>query len=293
MDGSKMQKDSKHIKILDIYEDILQGNRKRFPRGTWTPQSYGKENFKKCLRYVVEKCGYTRIDITHINTDFFIKNKLRAALEVTYPYSISDAIIDTFPEYDFKKWEFFGISKDENLAIEALQELTKRNKWNRNDFLEDRSRFYQDKDTARILDWAFKHNYKIIDLIQMALPQFNFTKEELKLKTNRDKHKERIREVFTNELKWSKEDIENKFTRSIAKQYFGNEYKIFRNLLTIAQCAYPNITHLKSAKIQIPDKIKKQVAIDIKKGLSTKRILNKYGISRSSLMRLRKNTSDN
>lgn len=142
--------------IEGIYEDVLEGNRKRFPLYTWEKDNHGYDNFNRCLRYIANKLKLTREQIVDIDHEFIKKYKLRGALAQLYGQNIKPAIINALPEYNLKEWEFFRTSKDLDFVQAALRDIIERRGWSREVFLENRSDLYKDKDMYRILDWMLK-----------------------------------------------------------------------------------------------------------------------------------------
>lgn len=273
--------------IEEIFKEVIIGKRKRFPRLTWSKDNRGYDNFNRCLRYLAKTKKLNRKQIVDIDHEFIKTHKLRGGLVMLYNDNIKPAIINAFPEFEFKEWEFFRYSKDKNLAKIALREVVNYKGLTRDMFLEDRSELYKDKDIYRILDWAIKNNIKITTLIKESLPEFNFTDQELSQRINRERIRNEIRETFENELKWSIEDIENKMTREIAVEYFSEGYAEYRNLLKMVRSVYPEIKVLKAVKAPLSQEIKDCILKDIENGHKTKDILNRYGISRTTLLRMK------
>ncbi|WP_019156824.1 DUF4046 domain-containing protein [Robertmurraya massiliosenegalensis] len=274
--------------IIEVYKDVLSGKRKRFPLHTWTKDEYGYSNFASCLRYIVEKNNMDREQIINIEHSLIERFKLRGALTMLYEQNLKKAIQEVFPEHKIAKWEFVrGIESDED-AKKALQSVVTKKGRTREDFLEQRSNLYEDKDIYRILDWAFRHDIKAVNLIQSALPEFNFTEKELTQRLDREKWKMEIKRIFEEELKWTEQDIENKMTLEIARMHFADSYKRYRNVLTMVQSAYPNIKVLMLMEAPLAAEAVQLIVLDIKSGLCTKDILNKYGISRNTLTRIKR-----
>lgn len=103
----KIKEDEILVKgIIEIYKEILRGDRKQFPKGTWQrPDAI--ENSKKCVKYLIEeKLKLTDDDITGTATaEFFRNNKLSSMLNRCYNGSPFKAINNVYPR-KFKPWEF-------------------------------------------------------------------------------------------------------------------------------------------------------------------------------------------
>src|SRR5690625_4861398 len=113
------------MSIETIYQEILKGERKRFPRHTWEKDNYGYENFTRCLRYITKKKNLNREEIVDIDHNFIKRHKLRGGLVMLYDDKLKSAILNAFPEFDFKEWEFFRTSKNEEFVKVALREMVK------------------------------------------------------------------------------------------------------------------------------------------------------------------------
>lgn len=274
--------------IEDIYEDVLAGRRKRFPRETWKKDSYGYGNFDRCLRHVVNKLNLSREEIVDIDHEFFRKYRLRGGLVMLYGQNIKPAVINAFPEHDLKEWEFFRTTKDEEFAITALQEIVKKKGWSRDNFLEGRSNLYKDTDIRRITNWLTKNNIPVASFIKKALPDFNFSDEELRQHLSRERMKDEIKDTFENKLGWSKEDIINKMTREVANEHFYQAYHTFRNILEMVQSVYPDIVVLKSVVMPFTEEAKDRIIQDVRAGHKTKDIIDRYGISRTTLTNIKR-----
>lgn len=270
-------------KIETIYKDVLAGNRKRFPLYTWSKDEYGYENFQRCLRYIANKLNLSREQIVDIDHAFIKRYKLKGGLEMLYGQNIKPAIMNAFPELDLKEWEFFRVSKSEDFVITALQEIVERKGWTRETFLEKRSELYKDADMYRVLNWLIKNDREVAPFLLKALPDFDFTAEELTQRLNREKINDEIKDIFENKLKWTEEDIINKMTVDVAKEHFRQAYRIHRNVLDMVRSVYPDIIVLKAIKMPLSDEAKECIISDVKAGYKTKEITEKYGIGRTTL----------
>lgn len=93
--------------IEEIYEDVLAGKRKRFPKDTWTKDAYGYARFNQCLRHLIKKLNYTRDQIVDIDHDFIRTYKLRGALVQSYEDHVLNLI--SFELYVFRILTIPGI----------------------------------------------------------------------------------------------------------------------------------------------------------------------------------------
>lgn len=274
--------------IVSIYEDVLAGNRKSFPNHTWTRDNYGFDNFSKCLRHIARKLKFDREQIIAIDHEFIAKYKLRGGMVQLYDDSLQKAIINVFPELNIKRWEFFRTPKDEEFVKIALREIIQEKGWTRENFLENRSRLYEDEDIRKLTDWLIRNGYAIVPFLKDALPEYNFTTLELRQRINKEKVKEEIKHIFEDVLKWTEKDIEEKMTREIALEYFSKPYSQFRNTLDMVRSVYPDIFILKSMKMPLSEEAKKRIITDVRAGKKTKEITSRYGIGRNTLYILKK-----
>ncbi|MEK4425845.1 DUF4046 domain-containing protein [Solibacillus sp. FSL K6-1523] len=113
--------------IYDIYHEILNGERKRFPEQTWN-QTDSKETLVKLARYIMlDLLKFNRDDVIgQVTLVFLQKYRICGAMRKNYA-STAAFIQDCFPEWDIKPWELrVGVPKgywNENIAIEATKWL--------------------------------------------------------------------------------------------------------------------------------------------------------------------------
>ncbi|GLC89320.1 DUF4046 domain-containing protein [Lysinibacillus piscis] len=121
-------------KITQIYQQILSGQKSRFPSNTWSDIS----NAVFCTRYLIDNVlKWTDDDIKlKLNKTVFVQYKLKGMLTTVYddsPYRAFDA---AFPGR-LKEWELKSTPKNfwtEDKAIEAIHWLLEE-KLNDNDQL--------------------------------------------------------------------------------------------------------------------------------------------------------------
>lgn len=112
--------------IIEIYKEVLRGDRKRFPKGTWLRPD-AVDNAGKCIKYLIEeKLKLSEEQIKEkLNTNLFYDNKLSSMLNSLFDNSPFKAIESAYPG-KFKPWEFKitarGYCTEEN-ATEATKWL--------------------------------------------------------------------------------------------------------------------------------------------------------------------------
>ncbi|MCU5652937.1 DUF4046 domain-containing protein [Bacillus mycoides] len=94
------------IAIEDIYQEILEGKRSRFPANTWKEDKNG-ELSRRVTKYLIETIlMWNKEDIKlKWNTPLIVKYKLRGALKHCYNNSPYKMIEDLYPNH-FIEWEF-------------------------------------------------------------------------------------------------------------------------------------------------------------------------------------------
>ncbi|TVX99004.1 hypothetical protein [Paenibacillus cremeus] len=203
------------MSIIDTYEEILQGKRKRFPKGTWNFSSDGV----KLVKYLIEeKLQWSVEDIKkRLNHKVFKKLKLGGMLEYVFnnsPYAALDA---AYPG-QFKPWELqqtpqgfwtveMGIVAtrwliEEKLcwSIIDLKHLLCVNTFNDNN-LGGMLYIVFDKSPYSAVNAAYPGKFKPWELNKTPL---NFW--------NRAAGIEATRWLMQEELKWSDEDIKDKLS---------------------------------------------------------------------------------
>lgn len=96
----------KVITIEDIYQEILDGKRKRFPPNTWK-EDMDNKLARRVITYLLHNIlKWDKEDIRKKwNTQLLVKYKLRGLLKHRYENSPFKAINDLYPS-EFKEWEF-------------------------------------------------------------------------------------------------------------------------------------------------------------------------------------------
>ena len=92
--------------IIEIYKEVLRGDRKRFPKGTWLRPD-AVDNAGKCIKYLIEeKLKLSEEQIKErLNKNLFYDNKLSSMLNSLFDNSPFKAIESAYPG-KFKPWEF-------------------------------------------------------------------------------------------------------------------------------------------------------------------------------------------
>lgn len=96
----------KAVAIEEIYQEILDGKRKRFPPNTWKEDKDNKQA-RRVITYLLHSIlKWNKEDIRKKwNTQLLVKYKLRGLLKHRYESSPFKAINDLYPS-EFKEWEF-------------------------------------------------------------------------------------------------------------------------------------------------------------------------------------------
>lgn len=112
--------------IVEIYKEILRGDRKQFPKGTWMrPDSL--YNATKCIKYLIEdKLRLTDEEIKNtVSTDFFKNYKLYGMLAHCFESSAFNVINHVYPD-KFKPWELKTVPRnywDDDASFKAVKWL--------------------------------------------------------------------------------------------------------------------------------------------------------------------------
>ncbi|PFN47358.1 hypothetical protein [Bacillus thuringiensis] len=111
-------------KIEQIYQEILDGKRSRFPCYTWSDDQ-NNDLAKRVIKYLIEvvlKWDKRKI-LDNWKEEIIIKFKLGGVLNIKYHASPFAMINDVYPNY-FKEWEFRKTPKNfwtKKKALEALK----------------------------------------------------------------------------------------------------------------------------------------------------------------------------
>lgn len=231
------------VLIEDIYDEILDGKRKKFPDGTWQD----KTNAKRVVIHLIEnRLSWSEDDVKYkFSGEFLIKNKLKGMLTRLFQGHAYDALNYAYPN-KFKEWELkasqVGYWREE-LIDKALKWLfEERLKWSR----EEICNYFNTNTIANnsllgLLNKRFNGNP--FELLNYYQPD-QFKPWELRKSNtiwNDELEKEATIWMFDN-LKWSTEQIKDCATiqlfidsglATLVRNFDGNLYKILNN-------AYPN-----------------------------------------------------
>lgn len=110
-----MKKRTTNKTIIEIYKELLDGERKIFPSGSWNPTKGGYDNFKRVFRYLIlEKLNLNREEFIHKRIDwkFATKYRLKGAISILFNDVLADAINYAIPEWELKPWEMNRVTKN-------------------------------------------------------------------------------------------------------------------------------------------------------------------------------------
>ena len=93
--------------IIEIYEEVLSGERQVFPPHTWST-STSRSDLIKVIRYLIlEKLEMSRdalLEVAYLK--FWYKHRLGGAIRKISKQDTRAFIIECFPEWNIKYWEF-------------------------------------------------------------------------------------------------------------------------------------------------------------------------------------------
>lgn len=149
--------------IIEIYKEILSGDRGRFPNGIWKRPD-AKENAKKCVRYLIEdKLQWSEENIKeNLSVKTFRAYKLFPMLCECFDSSPYKAICSIYPN-KFKQWEFRIVSNNywnKEHGIEATKCLIEEKlKLTDKELKEQLSvKLFIDNDLANMLNSCFENS---------------------------------------------------------------------------------------------------------------------------------------
>lgn len=211
--------------IIEIYKEILRGDRKQFPKGTWQrPDSL--INSKKCMKYLIEeKLKLSDDEIKeNISTAFFKDNKLSTMLCSCFESSATKAIDFVYPKR-FKEWEFKNTPMsywNKEKAIEATRWLIEEKlKLTEEELKEQLSvKLFKDNKLLSILTLFF--NGSPYNAISSVYPrkykpwEFNNCPKSY---WTTEHGIESIKWLLEDKLKFNDEQIKNQFNVDLLKKY--------------------------------------------------------------------------
>jgi len=125
------------LSIVDIYNEVLAGKRKRFPRGTWA----NTNNAIAVIQYLLEvKLKWSREQIcNNLTHKTFEEHRLGGMLALCFKDSCYEAINLTYPD-EYKAWELsgspHGLWNLENGILATRWLIEEKLKWSHEDVCE-------------------------------------------------------------------------------------------------------------------------------------------------------------
>ncbi|MFF0828907.1 DUF4046 domain-containing protein [Brevibacillus sp. NPDC003359] len=189
------------MSIIDIYEKVLAGKLKRFPKYTWDVDYGGLDNIKICMRYLIlDKMKWDRDDLLEkISAEFVHNCKLAGGLVHVFNTNTPFlALAHSFPEWDLKRWEFKHITfnkwteEDKKDALGWL--IEEKLKWSYEEIIENLSvRTFQDWGLDSLLSNFFKNSP--VRAMKYLYPESDWTLLEQEFK---ERKRRNAKEVGTN-----------------------------------------------------------------------------------------------
>ncbi|MEB8989602.1 DUF4046 domain-containing protein [Bacillus cereus] len=169
------------LTIEEIYQEILNGKRTKFPSGTWN-ENTSHDSVKRVTRYLIEEVlQWNDEDIRENWTlELIIKYKLRGACSILFkdsPYKMLDtAYPNRFQKWDLKhlpknSWTRDKALNDLRYWIEEKEKLTKEQlldvysgSWLRERGLDSPLQMYWNSSPYKLLNEAFPNQFREWDL---------------------------------------------------------------------------------------------------------------------------------
>lgn len=245
--GTEMKSKS----VVEIYREILTGETKKFPKGTWSPSNGGYDSFNRCFRYLIlEVLKWGRQEaITNVTDKFLQKYRLYGAMEVLFKYRIYAAIERSFPEWEVKVWEMPIVPKGtwnnkENIIGAVRWLYLDQLKLSREDMVSTSLKFLDEKGFASISDNLPSSENTLFDIMNISFPEYNFKKYEFdNIKTWSEHEVISMAKWFIEEKMdcKNKKDVINKLYHSdFAKHGYHKILMFFDNKLSLMlKSVYP------------------------------------------------------
>lgn len=154
--------------VITIFEDVLLGITKCFPRNYWSGNE-GRERAKICTRYLMEEIFYyTEEDVKrYLRYETFTKNKLSGMLRRVYKDSPYNAINDAY-NGKIKPWELqccpMGFWDDKDNRIDGILWILNKNNINIENIERDLTALmFRDCGMCGLIDKYNGNLYKIIE----------------------------------------------------------------------------------------------------------------------------------
>ncbi len=161
--------------VVDIYNEILEGKRNRFPLYFW--QECSEEEIREIIRYLVEsRLKLSEQEILNINSTFLKKYKLSYLLNKLYNGS-PFAVIDFVYPNKFNAWEFNQVPNaywTEETCQKAITWLIKKYNWTKEQFVSELSVAIMEQNKLggmldvyfqncifNIVEFMYPHEYKV------------------------------------------------------------------------------------------------------------------------------------
>ncbi|OPA02037.1 hypothetical protein BHL27_06680 [Bacillus cereus] len=165
------------VTIEEIYQEILDGKRSRFPANTWKEDN-NNEMARRVIQYLINNIlKWDKEDILKSwNTPLLVKYRLRGLLKHSYDNSPYKAIDDLYPSH-FKEWEFgmtplnfwtkeralevlkWTIEEEKNLSKEELLKLYGK-KWLEQNKLASPLNMYWNGSPYRMINDLYPRHFK-------------------------------------------------------------------------------------------------------------------------------------
>ena len=245
--GKQNRNDVDCSNYIEIYNSVLDGTVKRFPRYFWEDISILE--LKKLLKYFFEKkLEWTIKDIkNNLNIDMFYEYKLHGLLIAMFDGSPFKLVNFVYPN-KIKEWELKHAPSNfwtKDKCIEVTKYLLEKEKWTDEDIRTKSIReLFTKYGTTSILSTSTIDTYSLIDSIYPN----KFKPCELsscmpKNYWNVDTGKAAIKWMIEEKLMWSDEDIKENYSMKIIVQFkLAKMLKdVFdSNLFEAINSAYPN-----------------------------------------------------
>jgi hypothetical protein len=186
--------------IIEIYQEILDRKRDKFPRRFWSHDVKRKQCvvLVKYLMTDILNCTTKECIINNLKTPTIRKYKLAGMLKYVYYHQMVDLIKDSYPEYsiyEFKNlgkfWCRDGVINLEHCIGATKWLLEEKLKWSEDDIKEKFNGKVLSKngfsgllkwgwngETYRMLEICYPNKFKVWELKSMAFKEYNFSQDE-------------------------------------------------------------------------------------------------------------------
>lgn len=220
-DDSKLNFDK--LTYIEIYNLVLKGEISRFPRRFW--QKATESELRELLKYFFEEVlNWTIEDIkNHIEAHTFNKYKLSGMFQTLFEGSPFKVVDFTYPN-KIKEWElgrtavnFWTVDK----CIEVTKDILQREHWTEEDIKNKPiyPLFVKYKVTTIYTEFFNGSSYNLINKIYPNKFKPWETISKPRYYWNIETGKEAIKWMIEEKLKWSDEDIKEKYNSNTFKQF--------------------------------------------------------------------------